>query len=245
MRAALVIAARSSAVGRLEPRRRHLGADRGAHRHEQRQCRERVEVLVAARLGEIAVEHDVGGLRASRARSGPSAGRRGRRARRRPRSAGRTRWRRTAPAGRRSARCCRDAGRRGRAAPARACRARATADAGDRAPRGSPASATAASRAGNSSGISRNAASFCSMKRASASIHGSASTTGASAMRRRDRARERIGERQRRSLRDPPDGRASRSRRSGASRPPIRPARPSPSSARRPSASRVIATTPR
>ena len=71
----------------------------------------------------------------------------------------------------------------------------------------------------------RKAASFWAMKSPSASSQGSASTTGAPRMRRRDRARERIRER---GVDFPlsPAGRASRSRRSAASRPPIRPARP-------------------
>ena len=48
-----------------------LGADGGAHRQEQRQRGQRVEIVGPARLGEIAVEHDIGRARASRARSGP------------------------------------------------------------------------------------------------------------------------------------------------------------------------------
>ena len=99
----------------LQPRRRHLGADRGAQRHEQGQRRERVEIAVAASFGQVAVEHRRSRPRSGRARPDPSAGMRDRRARRRPRSAGRTRSRRTARACRRSARCCRGAGRRGRA----------------------------------------------------------------------------------------------------------------------------------
>ena len=39
---------------------RHLGADRRAHGHQERQRRQRVEVLGAPGLGEIAVEHDIG-----------------------------------------------------------------------------------------------------------------------------------------------------------------------------------------
>ncbi len=41
-------------------RRRHLGADRRAHRHQERQRRERVEVLGAPARDEITVENDIG-----------------------------------------------------------------------------------------------------------------------------------------------------------------------------------------
>ena len=47
----------------LALRRRHLGADRRTHRHEEGQGAERVEVAVALGLGEIAIEHGVGGVR--------------------------------------------------------------------------------------------------------------------------------------------------------------------------------------
>jgi len=40
----------------FQPRRGHLAADRGAQRHEQRQRRERVEIAVAASLGQVAVD---------------------------------------------------------------------------------------------------------------------------------------------------------------------------------------------
>ena len=44
----------------FEPRRRHLGADGGAHRKKERQPCERVEVLGPPGLGKTAVEDDVG-----------------------------------------------------------------------------------------------------------------------------------------------------------------------------------------
>ena len=50
-------------LGVRQPRRGHLGADRGAHRQEERQRRERVEVLVAPGFDQIAVERDVRGRR--------------------------------------------------------------------------------------------------------------------------------------------------------------------------------------
>ena len=49
--------------GALQPRRRDLGADRGPHRQEERQRRQRVEIFVPVRFGKIAVEHDIGRLR--------------------------------------------------------------------------------------------------------------------------------------------------------------------------------------
>src|SRR5690242_14706113 len=45
----------------LASRCRHLGADRGAHRNEQRKGGESVKVVDALRLDQIAVEHDVCG----------------------------------------------------------------------------------------------------------------------------------------------------------------------------------------
>ncbi len=60
-RALAAIAALSSRCGLREPRRRHLGADRRPHRQEERQRRERVEVLGARGFEQVPVEHDIGG----------------------------------------------------------------------------------------------------------------------------------------------------------------------------------------
>ena len=49
--------------GALHPRRRDLGADRSAHRQEERQRRQRIQIFVPARFGKVAVEHDIGRLR--------------------------------------------------------------------------------------------------------------------------------------------------------------------------------------
>ena len=106
------------------------------------------------------------------------------------------------------------------------CRARAAADGCAQARRGWPRPARSPAAAGTARGSRRTPRRSARYRRASASIQGAVRPRRAGAWARRHDAAEAVGQRGVDARRHPRDGRASAPRRSGASRPPIRPARP-------------------